>query len=44
MCGSTHLFADMYIRSEIADTTSALGFWDEDNNITGFFTDLIVSR
>src|SRR5215213_2038727 len=35
---------DMHIRSEIADGPQAFGFWEEDNNITGFFTDLIVSR
>lgn len=35
---------DMHIWSEIADGHEAFGFWGEDNNITGFFTDLIVSR
>ena len=35
---------DMHIRSEIADGPEAFSFWGEDNNITGFFTDLIVSR
>lgn len=35
---------DMHIRSEIADGSLAFSFWEEDNNIIGWFADLIVSR
>lgn len=35
---------DMHIRTEIADGNLAFCFWEEDNNIIGWFTDLIVSR
>jgi tetratricopeptide (TPR) repeat protein len=35
---------DMHITSEITDGYLAVCFWEEDNNIIGWFTDLIVSR
>lgn len=35
---------NMHIRTEIADGYLAFCFWDEDNNVHGFFTDLIVNR
>ena len=35
---------DMHIRTEIADGDLAFSFWEEDNNIVGWFSDLIVSR
>lgn len=35
---------DMRIRSEIADGILAFSFWEEDDNIIGWFSDLIVSR
>jgi tetratricopeptide (TPR) repeat protein len=35
---------EMHVITEIADGYMGLSFWDEDKNITGFFTDLIVSR
>jgi tetratricopeptide (TPR) repeat protein len=35
---------DMHVRTEIADGDLAFSFWEEDNNITGWFSDLIVSR
>jgi tetratricopeptide (TPR) repeat protein len=35
---------NMHIRTEIADGYLAYCFWDEDNNVHAFLTDLIVSR
>ena len=35
---------DMHIRTEIADGNLAFCFWEEDDNIIGWFTDLIVSH
>lgn len=35
---------NMHIQTEIADGYLAYSFWEEDNNIHGFLTDLIVSR
>ena len=35
---------DMHIRSEIADGHLSFCFWEEDDNIVGWLTDLIVSR
>jgi hypothetical protein len=35
---------DKHIRTEVADSDLAFSFWEEDNNIIGWLTDLIVSR
>jgi hypothetical protein len=34
----------MHVGTEIADGDLAFSFWEEDDNITGWFSDLIVSR